>query len=217
MPSGKKKKSSTKKRNVSSKKENGGNKSPISLDDVLSQAETAMEMANIEMALQLFQYAASVLRERVHGDASSNSVDDKRNLTSVLGKTGEIKASMGDVEGARTDFLDAIELMGHSTNSEEMSDEQTDVDNVNSLSTAQQCEHIASLYLYLGQLSSGCEALVSFETGVQQLKKAVTILDRRCKSIRVGQTTDGMDVEEEMSIGELSRYLEETRYNYNLH
>ena len=209
MPSGKKKKSSSKKKNAASKKENLGNKSSISLDDVLSQAETAMEMANIETALQLFQYAASVLRERVHGDASSNSVDDKRNLTSVLGKTGELKASMGDVEGARTDFLDAIELMGHSPTSEEMSDEQTDLDNVVSLSAAQRCEHIASLYLYLGQLSSGCEALVSFETGVKQLKKAVTILDRRCKS--VGQTTDGMDVDEEMSFDELSRYLEETR------
>jgi len=134
-------------------------------------------------------------------------------LTSVLGKMGELKASMGDVEGARTEFLDAIELMGHSPQmmNEEKSNETLDfLDGVDvSLSAAQHSEHVASLYLYLGQLSSSYEALTSFKTGVQELKKAVAILDRCCN----GSKANVMDVDggEEMSLDELSRYLEETR------
>lgn len=225
MPSGKKKKSSAKKKaNGTATKEGGGKKrSPISLEDVLSQAESAMEMANVEAALQLFEYAASVLRDRVHGDAASAThEEDKKTLTSVLGKLGELKASVGDVEGARTDFLDAIELMGHphqimsdagkSADDETMELlEDTDVN----LSTAQNCEHIASLYLYLGQLSSGSEALTAFRTGVQELKKSVAILDRRSAPSVTGtaasEATMDVDDSQEMSSDELSRYLEETR------
>jgi len=215
-PSGKKKKSSTKKRGsgATKGKESGSNK--ISLDDVLSQAETAMEMANLDVALQLFEYAATVLRERVHGDVTSSTTieEDKKALTSVLGKLGELKASMGDVEGARTEFLDAIELMGHSASVKEKTDdpmvipEEADT----SLSSAQRCEHIASLYLYLGQLSSSCEALTSFQTGVQELRKAVAILDRLCIT-QPNQSADKMDIDndDEMSMDQLSRYLDETR------
>lgn len=225
MPSGKKKKSSAKKKaNGTAAKEAGGKKrSPISLEDVLSQAESAMEMANVEAALQLFEYAASVLRDRVHGDAASAThEEDKKTLTSVLGKLGELKASVGDVEGARTDFLDAIELMGHShqimSDAGKSADDETmelleDTD-VN-LSTAQNCEHIASLYLYLGQLSSGSEALTALRTGVQELKKSVAILDRRSAPSVTGkadsEATMDVDDSQEMSSDELSRYLEETR------
>lgn len=218
-PGGKKKKSSTKKRGsgATKGKESGSNKTAISLDDVLSQAETAMEMANLDVAQQLFEYAATVLREQVHGDVTSSTTneEDKKTLTSVLGKLGELKASMGDVEGARTEFLDAIELMGHSPASvEDKTDdpmvipEGTDTN----LSSAQRCEHIASLYLYLGQLSSSCEALTSFQTGVQELRKAVAILDRLCIT-QPNQSADKMDIDndDEMSMDQLSRYLDETR------
>jgi len=240
MAGGKKKKSSSKKKaNGAAKKGTGGkNNLPpsISLDDVLSQAESAMEMANIEVALQLFEYAASMLRDLVHGyDARSSEASDGRNvegdkktLASVLGKMGELKASMGNVDAARVDFLDAIELMGHSLDvaaCNMQNDESLDLlDNVDiNLSTAQHCEHLAGLYLYLGQLSSGCEALTSFKTGVQELKKAVSILERLCNCAasakgngnarNVGVKKEIMEVDgiEEMSSEELIRYLEETR------
>lgn len=218
MPSGKKKKSSTKKRaSGATKNENGSTNTAISLDDVLSQADTAMEMANLDVALQLFEYAATVLRERVHDDVTSSTTteEDKKTLTSVLGKMGELKANIGDVEGARTEFLDAIELMGHSSVSIEDEAEDTMVipeETDTSLSSAQRSEHIASLYLYLGQLSSSCEALTSFQTGVQELRKAVAILDRLC-SIQPNQPADRMDIDigDEMSMDQLSQYLDETR------
>lgn len=208
----KKKKSSAKKTSKSVKK--------FSLEDVLSQAETAMEMANIETALTLFEYASSELRKRVHGGGAAELESDKKMLTTVQGKLGELKASMGDIEGARTEFLDAVELLGHSPqmlegNTDESMDamEGTDVN----LSTAQHCEHVASLYLYLGQLSSGSEALTSFKTGVHELSKAVAIFDRRCNSIKFDETSNEMDVDgEDMSLDELTRYLDDTRYVHNL-
>ncbi|KAL7514167.1 hypothetical protein ACHAXN_013269 [Cyclotella atomus] len=204
-----------KKRSSSKKTKQGSSSKPISLEDVLSQAETAMQTADIEMALQLFEYAASVLRERVHGAASTSTADDAntKTLTSVLGKLGELKASTGDIEGARTEFLDAIELMGNREQHQE-SGEMIAEEEVN-LAAAQHCEHVASLYLYLGQLSSGCEAFTSFTTGVGELKRAVGILDRMC-----GLRLDGgnglksemeVDGDEEMSLDELRRYLDETR------
>ncbi|KAL3795256.1 hypothetical protein HJC23_008341 [Cyclotella cryptica] len=247
MAGGKKKKSSSKKKaNGTPNKGTGGKKNvppSISLDDVLSQAESALEMANVEVALQLFEYAASVLRDRVHGDDATSSEDiaarnveeDKKTLASALGKMGELKASMGNVDGARVDFLDAIELMGHSlavaafkasedgTADNRMQNDESMhlLQNVDiSLANAQHCEHVAGLYLYLGQLSSGCEALTSFQTGKQELQKAVSILERlsnTAASIKGdGNTRNGgekmeVDGTVEMTSGELIRYLEETR------
>ncbi|KAL7485223.1 hypothetical protein ACHAW6_010823 [Cyclotella cf. meneghiniana] len=240
MAGGKKKKSSSKKKaNGAARKGTRGKTnlpSSVSLDDVLSQAESAMEMANVEVALQLFEYVASVLRNRVHGDnATSSEANDERNvdedkktLASVLGKMGELKASMGNVDAARVDFLDAIELMGHSLNvaacniHNDVSMDLLDIVDIN-LSTAQHCEHLAGLYLYLGQLSSGCEALTSFKTGVHELKKAVSILERLCNcaasakgngNTRIGEVKKEMmevDGIKEMTSEELIRYLEETR------
>lgn len=240
MAGGKKKKSSSKKKaNGAARKGTRGKTnlpSSVSLDDVLSQAESAMEMANVEVALQLFEYVASVLRNRVHGDnATSSEANDERNveedkktLASVLGKMGELKASMGNVDAARVDFLDAIELMGHSLNvaacniHNDVSMDLLDIVDIN-LSTAQHCEHLAGLYLYLGQLSSGCEALASFKTGMHELKKAVSILERLCNcaasakgngNTRIGEVKKEMmevDGIKEMTSEELIRYLEETR------
>lgn len=220
MPSGKKKRA--KKNGNTTKKANGNKKAP-SLEEILSQAESALQMANIEMALQLFEYSASLLRERVHGDDDCNDAD-RRTLASVLGKMGEMKASMGNVEGARSEFLDAIELLGNSNQSDKSAedadksmgeDETMDVlDNIDvSLSTAQHSEHLASLYLYLGQLSYCSEALTSFQTGVHELKKAVCILQKLSDAKNGGEKKDEMELDgENMTIEELSRYLEETRY-----
>lgn len=236
MAGGKKKKSSSSKkksRNTNGSERGAGsgtskknaNQKPIPLEEVLSQAESAIEMANVDLALQLFGYAASLLRSRVHGDVASSSVavlsnngdieKNKKTLATVLGKMGELKASNGDVEGARSEFLDAIELLGPLPSTSEGGDVSAmDVDNVDNgnILTAQSCESRAGLYLYLGQLSSETEALTSFRVGASDLERAVTILDRLSKS-SVDNEDSMMNVEgvESITVDYLKRYLEETR------
>ena len=208
MP-GKKKKSSSSKKNKSSSKKNGasnnGNrKKAIPLEDVLTQAESAMEMSDVNTALQLFSYAAGVLHTRVHDDSttsttaaaadniSNNINQDKSTLSTVLGKMGELKASNGDVDGARSDFLNAIELLGPSATSTRTSNSNINADNIQ---TAQNCESRANLHLYLGQLSMGIEALDSLKVGVTELEFAVGILERICCA-KIEERDDDVDMED---------------------
>ena len=208
MP-GKKKKSSSSKKNKSSSKKNGasnnGNrKKAIPLEDVLTQAESAMEMSDVNTALQLFSYAAGVLHTRVHDDSttsttspaadniSNNIIQDKSTLSTVLGKMGELKASNGDVDGARSDFLNAIELLGPSATSTRTSNSNINTDNIQ---TAQNCESRANLHLYLGQLSMGIEALDSLKVGVTELEFAVGILERICCA-KIEERDDDVDMED---------------------
>eukprot|EP00571_Detonula_confervacea_P016773 CAMPEP_0172298132 /NCGR_PEP_ID=MMETSP1058-20130122/913_1 /TAXON_ID=83371 /ORGANISM="Detonula confervacea, Strain CCMP 353" /LENGTH=499 /DNA_ID=CAMNT_0013007373 /DNA_START=115 /DNA_END=1614 /DNA_ORIENTATION=- len=226
MAGGKKKKSSSSKKNKSRQSNNGAGKSKkaVPLEDVLSQAESALEMSDLGNALKLFTYAAGVLRTRVHAPSdiggsitatSSNNDEDKATLSTVLGKMGELKASNGDVEGARSDFLDAIELLGPaattaaeaSTGDSKMAIEEGEC-NVNA---AQNSESRASLHLYLGQLSSGMDALASFRVGVSELERVICVLERIFSA--AGDGTNDMDMEgcEDMGAENLKRFLVETR------
>ena len=219
MPGKKKKSSSSKKNKSSSRKNNGasnGNrKKAIPLEDVLTQAESAMEMSDVNTALQLFTYAAGILHTRVHDTTNtpsptttaaaysiSNNIDkDKSTLSTVLGKIGELKASNGDVDGARSDFLNAIELLGPSATS------TTSNGNINTdIQTAQNCESRANLHLYLGQLSMGIEALDSLKVGVTELEFAVGILERICCA-KIEEEDDDVDMDDVNS----KRFLAETR------
>ena len=246
MPGGKKKtKSSSKKKNKSLRSNSRGattttddRKKAIPLDEVLSQAEQAMEMSNVDAALQLFTYASGILRPRVHNNNNNTSTtdgnsmqqdnddeaieQDKKILSTILGKMGEIKASNGNVDGARSDFLDAVELLGPSTynnnNNNNSNNDMKDGECISNVETAQTCESRASLHLYLGQLSCGNEALTSLNVGVQELQYAVCILERIIES-SANAKSDGDDVEmneeedddDMMSIGNLRRFLIETR------
>ena len=208
MPEKKKKPSSSKKNKSSSKKNgasnNGNRKKAIPLEDVLTQAESAMEMSDVNTALQLFSYAAGVLHTRVHHDSttsttsaaadniSNNIIQDKSTLSTVLGKMGELKASNGDVDGARSDFLNAIELLGPSATSTRTSNSNINADNIQ---TAQNCESRANLHLYLGQLSMGIEALDSLKVGVTELEFAVGILERICCA-KIEERDDDVDMED---------------------
>lgn len=192
MASGKKKK----KRSISAKKctrknenrhngENGNRKkNPIAVEEILSQAESAVEMSQVDTALELFRCAEEALRSRalapaVAGADSKNCLDTKTFLekwASVLGKMGELKASNGDVEGARSDFLKAIEVFDSApiaANTNKSIDEQECDFNM-----AQSGESRAALHLYLGQLSDGIDALSSFRAGVSELEKVVCVLKR---------------------------------------
>mmetsp|Transcript_18227 Transcript_18227/g.38249 ORF Transcript_18227/g.38249 Transcript_18227/m.38249 type:complete len:469 (+) Transcript_18227:90-1496(+) len=214
MAGGRKKKSSSAKKNKSRRSNGADNntKKPVQVEEVLSQAESAMEMSEVDTALQLFSYAAGVLRSRVHGTAEGNSniamgdkIEDNKTLSTVLGKMGELKASNGDMEGARTDFLDAIELLG--PGNDKMAENEVGESEIH---IAQNSESRAGLHLYLGQLSSGAEALESFRMGVSELERAVGVLERINAS---DDKMNGMEMEgcEEMGPDNMKRLLVETR------
>ena len=228
MAGGKKKRPSSAKKNKSRKSNgDGNNKKPIPLEEVLSQAESAEASADTDTALQLFSYAAGVLRSRLRASASDNNfgnsistnsnVDqDKKTLSTVLGKMGELKASNGDVEGARSDFLNAIELLGPApTNSTSSAtrdgNKKMEIEEGGeecNIRTAQSSESRAGLHLYLGQLSSGTEALDSFRVGVSELECAVCLLERICNA------GDGIDDDTDMEGCEdlnAKQFLVETR------
>ncbi len=186
----------------------GGQKPAPSLEDVLTQAESAMEMSDIDMAMKLFGYATQVLRSRIHGTGNgSGDEQDKYTLANVLGKMGELKASCGDVEGARNDFLDAIELLG---NEQEATDMLQGDDGECNISTAQNCESKAGLYLYLGQLSTGTEALTALRIGVSELQRTVSILDQLAVS-KGDEANEEMDVDGELNSLNLKRFRVETK------
>jgi len=185
----------------------GGKKPAPSLEDVLTQADSAMEMSDIDMAMKLFGYATQVLRSRIQGTGDGRGDEqDKYTLAHVLGKMGELKASCGDVEGARNEFLDAIELLENEQEATNMF--QGDGGELN-ISTAQNCESKAGLYLYLGQLSTGTEALTALRVGVSELQKTVSILDQLIAS--KDDEENGMDVDGELNSLNLKRFRVETK------
>ena len=96
-------------------------KAEAGLDEVLIQADRALERSDLDAALGLFARAAELIRGRMDGSVASPAVvgvpdlgeDEVRTILSrTLGKLGEVKVGMGDPEGARDSFVEAIEILG---------------------------------------------------------------------------------------------------------
>ena len=115
--------------------------------------------------------------------------------------------SLGDPDGGRENFEEAIELLGNLTIDEEMAG--SEVDHASSMADAQTCEARAGLHLYLGQLSAGKEALASYQAGVKDLERCVKILD---KIANTGAAAAGaIAVEDGKGEGSVQTALVETR------
>lgn len=220
MPGGSKKKSSSAKKKQ--RQQQRGQVTPSrapSLDEVLAKADQALEASDVETALGLFTYASDELRRRLDGTPDSPyngngsvaaSVDEngvKSLLSRVLGKAGEARVSLGDPEGGRENFVEAIELLGNPTIDEEMADSA--VSHASSMADAQLCEARAGLHLYLGQLSAEKDALSSYQAGVKDLERCVKILDR---IVNTGaKTTEARMIEDGKGEESIHTSLVETR------
>ena len=149
------------------------NTNPPDINDVLSQADAALE--SFENALQLYSYAAGVLRNFFQALSSNmaSSNEEKESsallLSSVLGKMAEAKVSMGDQESAQQDFLEATKLLSG------------DGPANNLVASAQWKEARASLYLYLGQLSNSADALEAFTRAITDLRACAALLEEFLK------------------------------------
>ena len=175
-----------KKKSTSSKKKKGGRRdvkvasraptSPQDVNEVISQADQALESSNLENALQLYNYAAGVLRNKLqeltNNTAASNEGRDSNVLllSKVLGKMAEAKVSIGDQHGGQQDFLEATNLLS--------GDGPLD----NPIARAQWREARASLYLYLGQLSTSNDALEAFTRAISDLQDCVNLLEEGLKT-----------------------------------
>ena len=156
----KKKSASAKKRGTGgNKKKAPVNASNISVEDVLTAAEAAME-TDVEKAIQLYTSAASMLRA---GKPTTAIISRERQLVQVLEKLGEAHVGMGDPEGAKQAFEQAIELLEE----DEAAVEKTDT---------YYNETRSSLYLYIGQLCTGDQALQAFLQGVSSLESCIALV-----------------------------------------
>lgn len=165
--------SSSKKKKKLGRSDSKGNKSfsPPDLNEVISQADIALETSDIDNALKLYTYASSNLRTELQKMTENITTPEEEreatilSLSKVLGKMAEIKVSIGDHAGGRQDFTEASNLL----NGEAISDNQ--------ISKAQWKEARANLYLYLGQLTNCTEALNAFQTAIKDLKDCIVLLN----------------------------------------
>lgn len=178
---GKKKKFGLNKKNKATRRQNAAvDSSPPDLNEVLSQADLAMETSDVEQALQLYHYAVITLRESV--SASSDTTGEARNkatelmLARALGKFGEAKVSVGDQDGGRSDFNDALLLLDSPDDAEVMPSNE---EGHEALESEEWKEAKASICMYLGQLSNGSEALGYFNKAIANLRSCVGILEAR--------------------------------------
>lgn len=154
---------------------------------MLNQAEDAMESLDVVKANTLYHRASKVLQGKLSEDPEVALI-----LSKVLGKLGETKVSMGQQDAARADFERAIALLNDQ------------IEGSDDVSKAELQENKASLYMYLGQLSSNDEALQAYNKGVELLLLCIQGRERLEKA-------EGIDVqdgsEERDELNELRKQL----------
>jgi len=165
---------------------------PADINDVLAQADVALESSNVETAMQLYTYAADVLRNQLQALSTNMAASNKERestalrLSKILGKMAETKVSMGDQQGGQQDFLEATNLLSG------------DGPTGDQIARAQWKEARASLYLYLGQLSGSNDALEAFTRAITDLKDCVGLLEegvKNCVTMDHDSSEDSLEVD----------------------
>jgi tetratricopeptide (TPR) repeat protein len=152
------------------------NKVP-SFDELVEAGDAAAASMEGDKALALYASAESLLRKEQAATSNNLQTPVHEKLVYVLEKLGEIKVSLGDLEGARKDFENAINLL---TSFPEEKNPQYH-------------ETLAGLYLYIGQLSSEQGALEAHRKGIQSLELCVNLRGNACSTSV--QDAASMDVE----------------------
>lgn len=129
----------------------------VSVDELLAAAEAAMTSLDVEKAIPFYSKAASLLRK----GRSSTSETRERDLIQVLEKMGESKVSVGDQEGARKDFKEALEVL-----------DQEEDKNVSYYETR------SNISFYVGQLCMEHEALETYQQGVKSLESCLDLVQK---------------------------------------
>ena len=205
MPSNKKKKGRATRRNIKQKyasrnhgrgsEIDGTSSAPPKLEEVISQADTAMETSEVESAIQLYTYASTVLRQRLEDSSPGNAtdctalVDLVLNFSKVLSNMAEAKVSMGDVDGARLDFSEAMNALCEHENIIEQV-EEANGEKEKLLYMAQWKEAKTNIFLYMGQLTNENNALECFQSAIADLKFCVGELEKGSPSFATFQVDE---------------------------
>ena len=138
----------------------------VPIEQLVASADTAMASLDVEKAAQFYSQAVAKLR------GSANQGDA---MLHVLEKLGECSVSMGDQDGARQCFQDALSVL------------ESNAQDTNSMAYH---EARSNLYLYTGQLSMAQEALESYLKGVHSLEACLLLLPQ---NIDATQERDGTE------------------------
>lgn len=191
-----------KKRSKSTKKKERRRKphKEASSDDLIAEADAAMNALDFAKGLALYKTASNMLRGKLDlkVDNSETQTETVLKLAQVLGKVGEAKVSMGDPDGAKEEFSKGISVL----NSEALQSGY-------SCYTVSLHETRASLHLFFGQLSSDEEALAAYNKGVQELEACIALREAACNEKRKKSENDMMALE---NASEEEQTLLETRY-----
>jgi len=158
------------------------------INDLLSQAEAAMDASNYMVGLRHYDQISQILQDSISSNSNADSPNNSSDITTatattttmeqkillakVWSRSGEARVSLGDVERGKDDFTEAISMLQHMDND----DEET---STNPLPMEQLYEIRASVFLYLGQLSCNEDALQSCRNGISDLESCMTSMEKR--------------------------------------
>lgn len=165
-----KKKATTSAKKGKGKKNRIARNAEASVDELLAAAEAATASLDVEKAIGLYSQTASLLRM----GRTSSSGTRERDLVQVLEKLGEAKVSMGDQEGAKQDFQEAIQLL-----------DKEETKNIAYYETR------SSLLFYFGQLCVEQEALNAYKNGISDLESCLSLApDASANSMEEDEATN---------------------------
>lgn len=132
-----------------------------------------MAALDVERAAQFYSQAVFKLQNTARGTQQTEL------LVHVFGKMGECKVSMGDPEGARHDFQQAIALLEENEQRDSMAYHETR----------------SNLYLYAGQLCMEQEALETYKKGIQSLEACLALTQRTTTDAAMADNDNNDDTE----------------------
>ena len=172
MPSGHKVRTSPKKKaNKSNNRHHHHkkNKKKLTAQELLEAADQAMHVQDPVQALNLYTAAAA---------AAADKTSDLQLQLEILEKRASVKVSLSDQDGARQDYQECVNRIM-------IPDDDDDDKNNNNTSDStiivDLLERKAGLFLYMGQLSEGEDALSNYRNGIALLERALQARSKQAK------------------------------------
>ena len=152
----------------------------FSVEEWTEAASVALANQEVDTALALYTAALDAQEKVLQANDNSNGI--KRNelvdqRVSLLDKRAEVKTTLGDPDGAREDYQTALQL--HQT-TETLE------------SNTEWYERTASLYLYIGQTSTGRDAVAAYE-------KALAILETCLGQCQKVNSTAAIEITQQLA------------------
>ena len=142
----------------------------LNVDELLNSAQQAQNGFQTEAACQLYQAAAIKLK--------TDNFAPPRRLISVLEQMGELKVSLGDLDGAKVDLTEALQVL------------EAQPDNDKNVYAYHDIK--ANTYLTIGQLCQEEEALESYRQGISNLEACIQVLKSNPETV-ISQDADMSD------------------------